>query len=135
MDIKIISFINIAFKMSSKKPIKKSNINIIRVYFISNSDDDLTTLKEYLKNNSLSFIDKVNKTSTTNKDFANTFINIKLNIEMGEEHFFKFGEKINKILNKNYKMFYTDNNNKFVFTPTNILNDISSSLNMFLNDE
>lgn len=121
----------------NKIGIKKSNIKNNRIYFISSqSDEDIKKIDDYFNNNKKPlFIEKVFKTKSTNKEVINTFINIKLNTDISEEVFKKLAEKFNKILNKSYKMFYTDNNNRFVFIPIDIINNINDSLRFFILDD
>lgn len=122
-------------KNNAKKTIQKSP----RVYFISNNpDEDLIKIKSYFEKNQLDlmkFFDKVYKTTINTKETSNNFINIKMNIELNEEDFKQVSKKYNKILDKSYKMFYSDNNNRFVYIPENVLNDMNNSLNMFINDD
>lgn len=122
-------------KNNAKKTIQKSP----RVYFISNNpDEDLIKIKSYFEKNQLDlmkFFDKVYKTTINTKETSNNFINIKMNIELNEEDFKQVSRKYNKILDKSYKMFYSDNNNRFVYIPENVLNDMNNSLNMFINDD
>lgn len=125
----------------SKNTTKKTNVKNPRLYFISNSpEEDITKIKSFFDTdeNSKSFFDKVYKTSATSKDFegtkTNIFINIKMNIDLNEEDFKKVSKKFNKILEKSYKMFYIDNNNRFVYIPEDILKNINKSLVSFIND-
>jgi len=123
--------------MMSKNTTKKTNVKNPRLYFISNSpEEDITKIKSLFDTdeNSKSFFDKVYKTSTTSKDKTNIFINIKMNIDLNEEDFKKVSKKFNKILDKSYKIFYIDINNKFIYIPEDILKDINKSLVSFIND-
>ena len=122
----------------SKNNAKKTNIKTPRIYFISNSpDEDLTKIKTFFDSEEdlKKCFDKVYKTTTSTKETSNIFINIKMNIDLNEEDFKKVSKRFNKILDKSYKMFYSDVNNRFVYTPENILNDINKSLNLFINDD
>lgn len=123
----------------SKNNVEKTIQKSPRVYFISNNpDEDLIKIKSYFEKNQLDlmkFFDKVYKTTINTKETSNNFINIKMNIELNEEDFKQVSKKYNKILDKSYKMFYSDNNNRFVYIPENVLNDMNNSLNMFINDD
>lgn len=117
-----------------KMPVKK-NMNINRVFFISNNaDEEITIIKEALIKNNIAFIDKVYKTSTINTNKETLFLNININIELDEETFKKVSIKLNKILNKSYKMFYKDNKNKFSYIPDDIKENINKSLLSFIQD-
>lgn len=120
----------------SKNTLKKTITKTPRLYFISNEpDEDLKKIKDYFenKNNETAFYNKVYKTTTTNKD---TFINIKLNIDLQpEERFKKVAKKFNEILNKSYKIFYNDANDKYSYIPDNIINDMNKSIHLFINDD
>lgn len=121
----------------SKNTGKKSNIKNSRVYFISSdAEEDLKKIEGYFNDNKKPlFIDKIFKTKSISKDITNIFINIKLNTDLNEDIFKKIADKFNKILNKKYKIFYIDNNNKFVSIPNDIINNINDSLNLFIIDE
>jgi len=118
------------YKNTSKKSIKNP-----RLYYISNEpDEDLNNLEEYFKDTKPVFIDKVFKTKSTTKDFINIFINIRLNVELNEDDFEMLSEKLNKILNQKYKMFYTDANQKYIYTHQDVINNINDSLRLFINE-
>jgi hypothetical protein len=123
--------------MPSKKSTTKKNTQNNRVYFISSSiDDDLLTLNNFFQDNKPSFIDKIYKTKILNGEISTYFINIKIINEITEEDFNKLSKRFNKILNKSYKYFYKDsNNNKFVYIPDDIINNINKSFNLFVNDD
>jgi hypothetical protein len=123
--------------MPSKKSITKTSTQNNRVYFISSSiDDDLLTLNKFFQDNKPSFIDKIYKTKITNGEISTYFINIKIINEITEHDFNKLSKKFNKIMNKSYKYFYKDcNNNKFVFIPDDIINNINQSFNLFISDD
>ena len=115
-------------------PSKKTGNNN-SVYFISNNaDEELTTIKGALITDNISFIEKVYKSSINNANNSTTFLNINLNIELDEETFKKVSIKLNKILNKSYKMFYKDNKNKYSFIPDDIKENINKSLNSFIEE-
>jgi len=119
--------------MYKTTPKKAAVVKNPRLYFITNNqEDDLKKLDEYFKDNKPPFIDKVHKTKCTTKDITNTFINIKLNIELTEETFKKLSEKINKILDSKNKTFYSDSNNRFVYIHNDIINNINESLSLFI---
>ena len=115
------------YKNNSKKIVSKNN----RVYFIStNGDEDLNKLKDYFADKYL-FIDKIYQSESA----SNMFINIKLNTVLEEGIFYKFADKLNRTLYKQYKIFYIDvDNNKFVYTPKEILTNINDSLYKFIED-
>ena len=122
----------------SKNTAKKTNVKSPRIYFISNNpDEDLTKIKSYFDSEEdlKKCFDKVYKTTTTTKETSNIFINIKMNIDLNEDDFKKVSKKFNKIIDKSYKMFYCDNNNRSVYIPENVLNDINISLISFINDD
>jgi len=123
--------------MPSKKSITKTSTQNNRVYFISSSiDDDLLTLNKFFQDNKPSFIDKIYKTKITNGEISTYFINIKIINEITEHDFNKLSKKFNKIMNRSYKYFYKDcNNNKFVFIPDDIINNINQSFNLFISDD
>ena len=107
-----------------------------RLYFISNNiEDDLITLKNNLQNNNNKFIDNIYKSKIQQDDKTTYFINIKVLIELTNDDFDKISKKINKILNKNYKLFYKDRNNKFTYTPIEIVDDYKTSLYVFIKDD
>ena len=120
--------------MPSKHTTKKSNIKNIRIYFIVDNIDDSETLNKHFDNKP-SFMDKIYLCKSITKDKTNIFINIRLNIELTEEHFIKISKKLNNILNKKYKIFYADNVNKFSYIHTDIINEIQNSLNLFIEDD
>ena len=114
---------------------QKKTVNNNRVYFISkNPEEDLTILNDALKNNNISFIDKIYKTSINTANNQTTFINININAELLEEVFFKVSIKLNKILNQSYKMFYKDAKNKFAYIPEDIKENINNSLKSFIDE-
>ena len=123
--------------MTTKKTTIKTNIQNNRVYFISSSiDDDLLRLNNFFKDNKPSFIDKIYKTKIMNGEISTHFINIKIVNEITELDFIKLAKKFNQIINKSYKCFYKDNkNNKFVYIPDDIINNINQSFNLFISDD
>ena len=117
-----------------KMPSKKTGNNN-SVYFISNNaDEELILIKDALIRDNIAFIEKVYKSSINNANNSTTFLNINLNIELDEETFKKVSIKLNKILNKSYKMFYKDNKNKYSFIPDDIKENINKSLNSFIEE-
>ena len=115
-------------------PVKKTSNNN-RVYFISKkADEEIIKLNQALITDNIKFIDKIYKTSINTANNSTTFININTNIELDEETFKKVSKKLNKILNENYKTFYKDQKNKFVYVPDEIKEEINKSLNLFIND-
>jgi hypothetical protein len=112
----------------------KNTKNNNRIYFITkNTDEDLNKLNKALFNDNFPFVEKVYKSSISNNSV--NFINISINTEIDEDIFIKICNKLNKIMEKSYKMFYKDNKNKFVFVPTEITQEIKKSLNSFIEDE
>ena len=136
MCIKNNHFFLYALNKRLKMPLKKSSNNN-RVYFISNNaDEELSKIKQALITDNISFIEKVYKSTINNSNNNNstTFINININAELTDELFIKVSKKLNKILNKSYKMFYKDNKNKFVYVPEEIKEEINKSLILFIED-
>jgi hypothetical protein len=124
--------------MSSKSARKKSNIQNVRVYFITNQPDaDIMALKSVFENKRVEFIDKYYKSKITNKPNEETkyFINIRLNIQLTEDTFIKFSKKINNILNSKNKIFYVDENNKYIYYDCETTANIKSSLCAFIDDD
>ena len=122
--------------LSGEKMPSKKGSNNNRVYFISNnSDEELIIIKEALIKDNIAFIEKIYKSSINNANNSTTFINLNLNIELDEETFKRVSIKLNKILNKSYKIFYKDCKNKFCFVPDDVKENINKSLNLFINDE
>jgi hypothetical protein len=110
-------------------PVKKQN-EIKRIYFIA-PINDIKNITEILMKDKPDFIDKI----YCSKINDNNFINIVLNIELDENTFFKLAEKFNKKIEGQFKMFYKDPINKFIYVDKLIKDNIKSSLNMFINDD
>jgi len=121
--------------MMLKQTNKKGTVKFTRIYFISTNNDDLKTLNKIFETNKPAFIDKIFLSKTTSQEITNHFINIKLNTDLSEALFEKMAEKLNKILNNRYKIFYTDANNKFVYIHKDIIDDINKSFDLFIKDD
>lgn len=112
---------------------KKSSkvIKCNHLYYISSNPQEE---EKIIKGLNLSFIDKVKATKNTKGD--NTFfINIYLNNKLNESEFFKLCDKLNKVISKKYKMFYTDDLSRFVYTHKDIEEEINKSFSLFINDD
>lgn len=120
--------------MSSKHTTKKSNMKSIRIYFIADNIEDLDTLKNHFENKP-AFMDAIYLSKSITKDKTNLFINIRLNIELAADQFIKISKKINNILDKKYKIYYADTNNKYSYIHNDIIDEMNKSLNLFIDDD
>ena len=120
--------------MSAKHTTKKTNTKSIRIYFFVDNIEDLDTLKNHFTNKP-AFMDTIYLSKSITKDKTNLFINIRLNVEVNEDQFIKMSKKINKILDKKYIIYYSDNVNKYSYIHKDILDEMQNSLNLFIDDD